>query len=59
MNPLEQRVKELEDKIARLERLLNTQGNTIILNGTVVVNGRINADKVFTQRTGSYVELTT
>lgn len=41
-----------------LNRVIEVRGNRIYLKKTVVVDGIINADKVYTQRSGSYVELT-
>lgn len=59
MNPLEQKVRQLEDRVAQLESLITTRGGNIVLTKSVQVDGRMNADRVYTQRSGSYVELTT
>jgi hypothetical protein len=58
MTPNEQ-IAELERRIEALESLLATRGGMIVLTKSVLVDGKINADRIYTQRTGSYVELTT
>lgn len=55
----DEKIQELEQRITQLERLITVQGSVIVLTKSTVVNGRVNADRVYTQRSGSYVELTT
>lgn len=58
-NNLEQRVKELERKLAMYERLLIVTPTKLIVKQSVLVNGLMNADRVYTKRSGSHIELTT
>lgn len=51
--------ERMKVELDNLRRLITANGNTIVIKGTVQIDGRINADKVYTQRSGSYVELTT
>ena len=59
MNPLEQRITELEKKLAMFERAIVVTPTKIIIKQSVLVNGLFNADRVYTARSGEYVELTT
>ena len=59
MDPLEQKIASLEAKIARLEGLIAERGGNIILTKTVQIDGILSADRLYTQRSGSYAELTT
>jgi hypothetical protein len=59
MNDLEK--KEFEDmkrKLALLEGMFVITPTMIRIKRTVQIDGRINADRVYTQRSGNYVELT-
>jgi hypothetical protein len=58
MTPEENKIAELEKRIKKLEQLIAVKGNRIIITKSVVVDGVMNADRVYTQRSGSYVELT-
>lgn len=55
----DERIAELERRIAFLEGLITVQGGVIVLTRSTVINGRMNADRLYTQRSGSYVEITT
>jgi len=57
-----QQLKEFEEMKRELELLRNTFVITptkLTIKKTVLVNGIINADRVYTKRTGNHVELTT
>lgn len=56
---LEQRVKDLEQKLAMYERFMTITPTKVILHQSVIVQGLVNADRVYTKRSGSYAELTT
>jgi uncharacterized coiled-coil protein SlyX len=58
-NQLEQRVKELERKLALYERMFVITPTKIIVKQSMLVNGLLNADRVYTKRSGNHVELTT
>lgn len=55
----EQQIQDLEARVKKLERLLTYRGNLIVLSKNVQIDGKIYSDRVYTQRSGSYVELTT
>lgn len=59
MNNLEKRVADLEQKLAAYERLLVITPTKLIIKQSVLVNGLMNADRVYTKRSGDHVELTT
>lgn len=59
MNPLEMKVKELEKKVADLEALIAKRGNMVVIRGRLQVDGDLYGDKIYTQRSDNYVELTT
>ena len=59
MNPLEQRVMELEKRLDIFERAIVVTPTKIIIKQSVLVNGLCNADRMYTKRSGDYVELTT
>ena len=59
MSPEQQQIKELEDRVKALEALISIQSGKIVLSTTTVVRGHMNADRLYTQRSGGYVELTT
>lgn len=50
---------KMKKQLALLNDFIEIRGNLIILKKTVQINGKLNADRVYTQRSGSYVELTT
>jgi hypothetical protein len=50
--------ERMKRELKELKAALRVVGNRIILSRTVVVNGTLNADRLYTQRSGSYVELT-
>jgi hypothetical protein len=58
-NQLEQRVRELEQKLSLYEKFFIITPTKIIIKQSVLVNGLFNADRVFTKRSGNHVELTT
>ena len=58
-NNQEQRIAELERKLALYERLFVITPTKIIIKQSVLVNGLFNADRVYTKRSGNHVELTT
>lgn len=60
MSPTERaEFERMKRELDILSRVIEVRGNRIYLKKTVVVDGIINADKVYTQRSGSYVELIT
>jgi hypothetical protein len=56
---LERRLAELERKLALYERIFVVTPTKIIIKQSVLVNGLLNADRVYTKRSGNHVELTT
>lgn len=62
MNPLEQRVQDLEQEVAELKKLLTagrkSKGSQDFVDNDVVVLRNLYAKKIYTKRSGSYVELT-
>lgn len=56
---LEKRVAELERKLAVYERAFIISPTKITIKQSVLINGLLNADRVYTKRNGSHVELTT
>lgn len=59
MNDLENRIKALEAKLAMYERAFVITPTKIIIKQSILVNGLLNADRVYTKRSGNHVELTT
>lgn len=55
----EQRLKQLEDKLALYERYIVITPTKIFIKNSLLVNGLLNADRVYTKRSGNHVELTT
>ena len=58
--------KNLEERIAKLEKEMSVYRKAIVITPTkilikqsVLINGIMNADRVYTKRSGSHVELTT
>lgn len=58
-NNQEQRIAELERKLALYERMFVITPTKIIVKQSMLVNGVFNADRVYTKRSGSHKELTT
>lgn len=56
---LEKRIAELERKLSVYERAFIISPTKITIKQSVLINGLLNADRVYTKRTGSHVELTT
>jgi hypothetical protein len=56
---LEQRVAELERKLAVYERAFTITPTKIVISQSILINGLMNADRVYTKRSGNHVELTT
>lgn len=60
MTPNEkQEFEEMKRELETFKRLFQVSGNRVILAKTLIVDGVINADRIYTQRSGNYVELTT
>lgn len=57
-NNQEQRIAELERKLALYERMFVITPTKIIIKQSVLINGLFNADRVYTKRSGNHVELT-
>jgi len=58
-NNLEQRVAELERKLAVYDRAITVTPTKIIIHQSLLIQGLMNADRVYTKRSGNHVELTT
>lgn len=58
-NNLEQRIAKLEAKLAMYERLLVITPTQLVVKQSMLVNGMVNGDRIFTKRTGNHVELVT
>lgn len=58
-NNYEQRIAALEKKLALYERAFVITPTKIIIKQSVLINGLMNADRVYSKRSGSHVELTT
>lgn len=58
-NQLLQRIEKLERKLEQYERFMTITPSRVIFKQSVLINGMINADRVYTKRSGSHVELTT
>ena len=58
-NNLEQRVEKLEKELDLYRRAIVITPTRIIIKQSILVNGLMNADRVYTKRSGSHVELTT
>lgn len=59
MSELEQRVAKLEKELDLYRRAFIVTPTKIIIKQSVLVEGLFNADRVYTKRSGSHVELTT
>jgi len=55
----EQRLVKLEKQLALYERAFVITPTKIIIRQSVLINGLMNSDRVFTKRSGNHVELTT
>ena len=55
----ENRLKELERKVEMLERALRVQPTQNVMDKPLLIRGVVYADRVYTKRSGNYVELTT
>ena len=58
-NDLEKRVKKLEKELELYQGAFIITPTKILIKQSVLVNGLINADRVYTKRSGNHVELTT
>lgn len=54
-----QKISELERRLAILERVMTVTPTQIVFDRTVMAKGIVNADRVYTKRSGTFVELTT
>jgi len=60
MTPLEKtEFENMKRELADIRKVLKITPTLVIIDSTVQIKGRVNADRVYTGRTGSYVELTT
>lgn len=57
-NQLKTRIEELERKLDRMERFMVITPTKVVMNQSVLIKGVINADRVYTKRSGNHVELT-
>ena len=55
----EQRLAKLEKQLALYERAFVITPTKIIIKQSVLINGLMNADRVFSKRSGQHIELTT
>lgn len=55
----EQRLDALEKELAMYRRAIVITPTRLIIKQSVLINGLMNADRVYTKRTGNHVELTT
>jgi hypothetical protein len=59
-NQLEARIRELEAKIAKLERLLVVTPTITTIKGNIRVEGTVHGDRLYRRgNTGNYSEVTT
>jgi cell division septum initiation protein DivIVA len=54
-----QRIEKLEKKLAQYERFMTITPTRVILKQSILVNGTLNADRVYTKRSGNHIELIT
>lgn len=59
MNDLESRVQKLEQELDLYRRAFIITPTKIIIRQSILVEGLMNADRVYTKRSGNHVELTT
>jgi hypothetical protein len=57
-NNYEQRIAALEKKLAMYERFFIITPTKLVVKQSMLVNGFMNADRVYTKRSGNHVELT-
>lgn len=60
MNPkseLEQKVERLERELQELRRAIQITPNRVNITRSVTVQGLLNGDRVYTKKTGQFVEL--
>jgi hypothetical protein len=55
---LEKRIADLERKLKQYERLITVTPTRAIFHQSVLITGTMNADRVYTKRDGTHVELT-
>lgn len=58
MNDLETRLAKLEEELELYKRSFVVTPTKIIIKQSVLIEGLLNADRVYTKRTGNHVELT-
>lgn len=59
MSPQEKiEFQKMKEQLAEMQRLFVITPSSVRITKTVQVDGLLNADRVYTQRSGSYVELT-
>ena len=54
-----QRIEKLERELEQYRRFMTMTPTRVIFNQSVLIQGFLNADRVYTKRTGNHVELTT
>lgn len=54
---LEQRIAKLEKQLALYERAFVITPTKIVINQSVLIQGLMNADRVYTKRSGSHIEI--
>jgi len=54
-----QRIEKLERELAVYKRAFQITPTKIIINQSLLINGLLNANRVYTKRSGNHVELTT
>lgn len=54
-----QRIEKLEKQLQLYERFMKVTPTKVIFNQSILVQGFMNADRVYTKRSGNHVELTT
>lgn len=54
-----QEFEQMKRELAMLKRLFVVTPNMVRITKSLQVDGAINGDRIYTQRSGSYVELTT
>lgn len=53
-----QRVEKLERQLQQYERFMKITPTRVIFNQSILIQGFMNADRVYTKRSGNHVELT-
>jgi hypothetical protein len=54
-----QRIEKLERQLKEYERFITITPTRVIMKQSVLIQGMVNADRVYTKRSGNHVELTT